>query len=152
MPSPFRRSRTEQDERLAGRHRDPHLQVLLLARPVADRERSTNGTLGVVLARDRRAEERHHGVADELLDRAAETLELAAQALPVRSEHRADVLRIELLRARGEADEVGEEHRHDLALLAARLGGAERGAAGEAEPGAVRVVLPADGARQHARV
>ena len=57
-------------------------------------------------------------VADELLDRAAEALELGAQPLVVRPEHRLDVLGVELLGARGEADEVGEEHRHDLALAA----------------------------------
>jgi hypothetical protein len=60
--------------------------------------------------RDRRAEERHHGVADELLHRPAEALELRAQAFPVRSEHRAHVFRIELLGTGGEPDEIGKEH------------------------------------------
>ena len=36
----------------------------------------------------------------------------------VRAEDRLDVLRVERLGARSEADEVGEEHRHDLALAA----------------------------------
>ena len=47
---------------------------------VADRERGADGALRVVLVRDGRAEDRHHGVADELLDRAAEALELRAHA------------------------------------------------------------------------
>ena len=46
---------------------------------VADRERRADGALGIVLVRDRRAEERHHRVADELLDRAAVALELRAE-------------------------------------------------------------------------
>ena len=72
--------------------------------------------------RDRRAEQRHHGVADELLHRAAEALQLRAQALVVRSEQRADVLGIHPFRPRCEADEVCEQHRHDLALLPGGLG------------------------------
>ena len=61
--------------------------VLARSRPVADRERRPHRPLGVVLVRDRRAEERHHRVADELLDRSAETLELGAQMRVVRREH-----------------------------------------------------------------
>ena len=86
--------------------------------PVADGERGPNGALGVVLVRDRRAEERHDRVADELLDRAAEALELRAQALVVRAEQRLDVLGIELLGARREADEVAEDDGDDFTLAA----------------------------------
>ena len=118
MPSPSRRPRAEQHERLAGVDGDPHLEVVLLPRPVADRERRADGALGIVLVRDRRAEEGHHRVADELLDRAAVPLELAAEPLAVRREQRAHVLRVELLGPRREADEVGEEDRDDLPLLA----------------------------------
>ncbi len=67
--------------------------------------------------RDGCAEERHHRVADELLDRPAEALELAPHVRVVGREHRADILRIELLRACREADEIDEEHRHDLPFL-----------------------------------
>ena len=94
--------------------------------------------------RRRRAEERHHRVADELLDGAAETLELAAQVRVVGREQGAHVFGIELLGTRGEADQVGEENRHDLPLLARGRGhGLERGATGVAEPRAGRVLLPA---------
>ena len=65
---------------------------------------------------DRRPEERHHGVADELLHGAAVPLELVAKPLVVRAEDRLHVLRVQRLGARGEADEVGEENGHDLAL------------------------------------
>ena len=71
--------------------------------------------------RERRTKERHHRVSDELLHRAAETLELGTQTLVIRAQNRLDVLRIELLSARGEPDQIGKQHRHDL-TLAARLG------------------------------
>ena len=108
----------QRHERLAGRDPDPHLELAFLVRPVADRERRAHGALRIVLVRERRAEERHDRVADELLDRASEALQLRAQPLVVRPQDRLDVLGIERLGARGEADEVGEEHRHDLALAA----------------------------------
>ncbi len=71
--------------------------------------------------RERRAEQRHHGVADELLDRAPEALELGAEVGVVGVEQRAHVLGVELLRPRREADQVGEEDAHDLSLLASLL-------------------------------
>ena len=77
--------------------------------------------------RQRRAEERHDGVADELLDGAAEPLQLGLHPGVVGREHPADVLGVELLGAAGEADEVGEQHGDDLALLEdGRLGLAGR--------------------------
>ncbi len=66
---------TEGDQRLAGGDADADVQ-LLLAERVADRERGPHRPLGVVLVRDWGAEDRHHRVADELLDRPAEALEL----------------------------------------------------------------------------
>ena len=87
-------------------------------REVADRERCAHGALGVVLVRGRRAEERHHGIADELLDGAAVTLELRADALVVGAQERLDVLGIDRLRRAREADEVAEDDRDDLALAA----------------------------------
>jgi hypothetical protein len=95
-------------------------------------------------------EERHHRVADELLDGAAALLELPTQPLPVRCEHGADILRIELFRPRGEAHEIGEEHRDDLALLARRLA-RQRGSAGRAEARVLGVLLAADRAEGHWR-
>ena len=94
---------------------------MLVEDPVADGERRSHCALGVVLVRDRGAEHRHHRVADELLHRAAEALELVAQPRVVRPEQRAHLLGIHALRARGEADEVGEEDGDDLALLEPRL-------------------------------
>ena len=73
---------------------------------------------GVVLMGHRRAEDADDGVADELLDRPAAPLELAAEPVVVRGEDRADVLGVEPLGARRRPDEVGEDHGDDLPLLA----------------------------------
>ena len=71
--------------------------IRLLLGPVADRERRPDRPLGVVLVRDRRAEDRHHRVADELLDRAAEPLELGLQPRVVGIEEGGDVLGVHRL-------------------------------------------------------
>jgi hypothetical protein len=60
-------------------------------------------------------------------------LELVAQKRVVGGERSADVLDVHALAAAREADDVGEEHGHDLALLAARHG-RHGGAAAPAEP------------------
>ncbi len=70
--------------------------------------------------RNRRAEERHHRVADELLDRAAVSLELAADPGVIGPEHGTDVLGIEPFRLLREADEVAEEDGDDFSLLSRR--------------------------------
>jgi hypothetical protein len=72
-------------------------------------ESGADGTLGVVLARDRRSPHSHHGVADELLDGSAEALDDEARALEVTQEQVAHVLGVALLRERRVADEVGEQ-------------------------------------------
>ena len=87
----------------------------------ADGERRSNGSLRIVLVRDRRAEQRDHRVADELLDRAAEALQLGSEADVVGREPRSDVLRVHVLGLRGRADDVGEEDRDQLPLLGRRL-------------------------------
>ena len=55
-------------------------------------ERRADGALGVVLLRDRRAPDRHHGVADELLDRAAVALDQLPARVEVAREQLARVL------------------------------------------------------------
>ena len=76
----------------------------------------------VVLVCRRGPEDRHHRITDELLDRATVTLEDRPQILEVATHARADHLGIRGLAERGRADEVAEEHRDDLALLARRAG------------------------------
>ena len=90
---------------------------------VADRDGGAHGALWIVLVRDRCAEDGHHRVADELLDRPAVSLDLVALRRVVGRKRRANVLGIESLRSSGEADEIREEDGHDLSLLARRLRG-----------------------------
>lgn len=87
---------------------------------------------------------------DELLDNPAATLDLGAQARVVRVEDLAHVLRVEVLSAGGEPDEVGEEHRDDLALVARLVGLAVEWSAAEvAVPGICWVVLATARASRH---
>ena len=154
-PVALARLRVEHHERLAGRDPDADLEVepgiaLVQARQrVSNCEAGQHCALGVVLSGDRSPEEREHGVADELLHRAAEALELGAHASVIRPEHRANVLGIELLGARGRADDVDEEPGDELALLARRRGLGERRAARQAEARDLRVVLTALGTKRH---
>ena len=98
IPSPASGLRVEPNECLAGRDSDAELE-LLLDGELPDRERGAYRALGVVLVRGRGAEERHDRVADELLDGAAMSLELGANALVVGAEESLDVLRIHRLGA-----------------------------------------------------
>ncbi len=107
----------EPDERLAGGDADSQLESFL-ERELADRERRADGPLGIVLVRGRGAEQGHDRVSDELLDGAAVPLELGAHALVVGPQERLDVLRIHRFGTGGEADEVAENDRDDLALSA----------------------------------
>ena len=140
---------SERDERLTRRDPDPHLQVAVLC-PIPDGECRADGALGVVLVCHGRAEERHHRIADELLHRAAETLELGPDPLVVAGEQRADVLRVEALRLGRRADQVAEEHGDDLPLLPRRRRRArESRTAGAAEAEVVRALTPAVRTRHH---
>jgi hypothetical protein len=112
---------------------------------LANRERTSNGPLGVVLVRDRCAEDGHDGVAGELLDRAVPLLELLSDERVIRREHGAHVLDVHPLGATRETDQVGEQRRDDLALLAWRGEGDEpRSTAGaKARVGGVSMVTAA---------
>ena len=129
------------DDHLAGRDPDPNLDLadrilgVERARPSSRIvERGADRALGVVLVRDRHAEVRDDRVADVLLDRAAVALELGAEAAVVELEQREHVLRVELLRERGRADEVDEDERVELALLVRRPAAARRAASASGEP------------------
>ena len=87
------------------------------------------------------AEESHHRVADELLDGAAEPLELRPHVPVVAAQHGRDVLRIGLFRTGREADQVAEEDGDDLALFAQR---AHAVAASSASPSSMYRVAPTE--------
>ena len=83
---------------------------------LGERERRAHRPFRVVLASHRRAPDRHHCVADELLDRAAQAFDQRAAALEVLAEELADVLGVTMLGQRREADQVGEQHRDEPSL------------------------------------
>src|SRR5207248_3682864 len=100
-----------------------------------------------------RAEQGEDGVAAELLERAAVTLELGAHTRVIRRDERLHVLGIEALGARRRADEVDEDRGDHLALLAGGGRGRylrQRGTTGEAELRLVGVLGSALGAERHA--
>ena len=143
------RPRAEYDERLARIDTHADAQAEIGIRRVhgrhgcLDREGRSHRALGIILMRNGCAEDGHDRVADELLYGPAEALKLPSKLRVVRIEHPAHGLGIELLRLRREADQVGEEDRDDLALLAARSGGGERRSTGMAEAGLLGIRLTA---------
>ncbi len=107
--------RTDGDGGLAGDHAgaqsEPRCADVGAERPdhLDQLERRAHRPLGVVLARDGRPPDRHHRVADELLDRPAVALDHLPRGVEVAREELAHLLRVTILRQRREADEVGEE-------------------------------------------
>ena len=91
------RARAERDEHLTGGDADADLEPPFLHDRVADPKRRANRALGIILVDDRRAEQGHRRVADELLDGASEPFELPAELRVVRREHRANLFGIESL-------------------------------------------------------
>ena len=70
---------------------------------------------GVVVVDRRDAEDGHHGVADELLDRPAVPLERGAYLLEVPRHHPLQDFRIEPFSERRRVGHVAEQDRHGLA-------------------------------------
>jgi hypothetical protein len=146
----------ERHDRLAGVHGNPGLEVQLgvgrveLGERLPDRERGADGALCVVAVGERRAEDGHDRVADELLHEAAEPFDLDPKALVIAAEDGAHVLRVEGFRARCEADEVGEEDGDDAPFLVlSRSVGRECGSASRAEIRVFRALLAALRALRH---
>ena len=129
-------------------------------------DRRLHGPDGIVLVRHGHPEDGHHRVADEFLHRPLAGLDAGGELGEGPGHEGSEVLGIELLRDRGEPDEVGEEDRHATTLARhahrARLGDGRvdgapaRAAESEprrnvrsaetAEPEALGVVEPALGA------
>jgi len=100
-------------------HREPEsLVVIHLIDRGEDAQPGSNRSLGIVLVSHRRAEHGHDRVADEFLDRALVALDLAFEPRVVGAEQCAHVLGVGSVEAAGESDEIDEEDRDDLALLA----------------------------------
>src|SRR5439155_15998458 len=104
---------------------------------------------GVVLAEDRNAKYGHHGISDELLDRASVSLEHSADLDEITRQDPPVGLRVELLAERGRVGQVGEDDRDRLAHLACDGTLREGSATGEAEPGAGGIRLATAGTGGH---
>jgi hypothetical protein len=129
--------RSESHDCLAGGHRGANCDIEPARAKVVDRLQDAKcrpySPLGVVLVSCGSAEDRHHRVADELLDGAAEALNVGLHPLVVGAQRRAHVFRIRSVGAAGESHEVDEEYGHDLALFGGRRLSVERMPAREAE-------------------
>jgi hypothetical protein len=111
----------------AGANGDPHavvaLEVVVQPRQrLADLDGGPDRTERVVLVHDGDAERGHDGVADELLDRAAVTLEHVPAGFVVARPHGAQRLGIEALTQRRRVRDVAEDKRDGLPDHAASLG------------------------------
>ena len=84
--------------------------------PALDREGGPERPLGVTLVRDRHPEQRHHPVAEELVNRPFVAVHLVQDQLEDAVHDGADVFGVELFRHRREARHVREQDRHLLAL------------------------------------
>ena len=109
--------RADGDGRLAGQDAGARLDAGAERLDRVDElERRPDGPLGVVLVGDRRAPDGHDGVADELLDRAAVALDDLARRVEVADSSSRVFLRVASLGEGREADEVGEQDRHQPPL------------------------------------
>ncbi len=111
--------RGQLDQRLTGLDADPDLQRPVRQGPhrLEDLQAGADRAFGVVLPGPRGAEDGQDGVPGELLDRPAVPLDRLPQGRVVRRQPAPDVLRVGGLGRGGEADEVAEQHRDDLAFL-----------------------------------
>ena len=134
----------ERDDGLAGVDGCSRLEAEL-SHCAEDRDPAAYAPLRVVLMRNRRTEDGHHCVADELLDRAAEPLDLCLRTAVIRLQAGAHIFGISGLGGCCEADEVDKEHRDHLPLLPRRprVRLQERVAADHAETCPLGVLLAA---------
>ncbi len=79
--------------------------------------RGSDGTVGIVLVGDRRAEQGQDAVAHHLVDSAAERRDVGDQPLEARVDQALHPLGIEMLGQRCVADEIGEDHGDHSTLL-----------------------------------
>ncbi len=145
-------------QHLAGVDADPHLQREPMGgvefgvdrlEPSPHADRGSERPRRIVLVGRRHAERGHHGVADELLHRAALGLDLLAHAAEVGGHDVAKLLGVQPFAQRGRPGHVGEQHAHDPSFLGRDLDRfLDRGSTGGAEAGAGRQLHPAGGAHR----
>ena len=125
------------DEHLTGVHPNAHLELEARLGPhlhevLLHAQRSPHRALGVVLVRDRCAEQRHQRIADHLVDLSAERGDVVRQPREAPIDEVLHLLRVGGLGEARVAHEVREEHRGDAPLVGSRD---ERVSAHRAEPG-----------------
>ena len=131
--------RPEGHERLASVDADSHAQAerrvvrVQLGQIVEDAQPRTNRALRIVLVRDRSAEDGHHRVSDELLDRPAEVLDVRAQALVIRADPCANVLGVDVSEAA--VKPTRSQKRTETTLRSSWSEGAGRSASGAPQNG-----------------
>src|SRR4051812_49229505 len=106
--------------------------------------------LRIVLMRDRYAKGGHHRVADELLHRSAGTLDLGRHCLVEAIEHGARSLWILAVSRLRRANQIREEHRDELSLVADRWVLNDRSATSSAEACHCWQLCPTPAAAVHA--
>ena len=107
-----------------------------------DLQGGAHGALRVVLVAGGGAPDGHHGVTDELLDRAAVALDHPAREVEVAGEQVADLFRVPVLGERREAHQVGEEDGYQTPL-GDRGRGRRRRVSGGRSAGQARAAFPA---------
>src|SRR5438105_4546758 len=126
MPSPYGRHRPTRTRsgpmrsRNSATRRDfpePAGPKTVTSDGVADREGRADRALSVVVVRGGHAEDRHHGVADELFDRPAVRFDDRRDAVECGVERRLDDLGIVFARHRRRANDVSEQNGYELALF-----------------------------------
>ena len=102
------------DEGLARLDGHPDLQSdLVRADPLDDVQGRPDRAFGIVLVREWKAEQRRHGVADELLDGPAVTLDRLARQPVVTAQQPVDLFRIRPLGQLCRPDQIAEQRGHD---------------------------------------
>jgi hypothetical protein len=117
------------DNHQAGVQSLPHLEVdatlglqalMQPGQPVTDAERGMHGPDRMILVANRRTEERHEAISEELVYRALVPMDLGKHHIEGAVHQAVDVLGIQALGQRGEARDVHEEHGDELALTLQR--------------------------------
>jgi len=142
-PGRERHDRLPRVDRQPGVEAERRVGLVHLGERLPHGKSGPHGAFRIVAVGGGSAEDAHDRVADELLDRTAETLDFQSDPLVIRREDCEHVLGVELLGASRGADEVDEEHADDASFLLrpSRLG--EGGPAPTAVPRVAGVLVPA---------
>ncbi len=154
------RRRAREHARAQGQPRHRHL-LTQGAHGLRQGERRSHRTLGIVLVGHRSAPHGHDRVADELFERAAVAIDDRTAVREVQRQQGSHVLGVAALRQGGEADEVGEQHAHQLTFRGrahwrarglSRRAGRRRLGQGAAAGRTEAIALAGSGAARRARL